>query len=185
MINLKFNLQKRENTYGITIIKTKLNNTALRCLIDTGARIPVWCSGEDELKAQFPQCVKMDAVFLLSGFGKEYEFATVYCIPNFILSDGKSKIYYHNMVVAVVNRDFSFDMILSYSIFNKMNVSINTFTNRNGLHSVTPNVKISAYKEHFNVVPIHKNLSAHDLNPIKQKFGIDNILDSVCIFVQK
>ena len=81
MINLKFNLQRLKNTYGLTIISNRHKNTKIGCLLDTGANVPVWCAGEESLKSYYHNCHKQDAVFLLRGFCRGYEIAKVYIIP--------------------------------------------------------------------------------------------------------
>lgn len=188
MSNLRFDLQRRNSSYDMPIIKLPCGNTKIECLLDTGARVPVWCAGEMELKTLFQNCRIQNAVFLLTGFGKGYELAKVYMIPDFILSDGKEEIHYRNMMVAVIDKDFSFSMILSYTMFNKMNISIDTFTNRNGTHPISPNLKIVSTKDTVNVKYKRKDLSTFDeqqLINIKNKCGTENILDSIFIFNQQ
>ena len=185
MSNLKFNIQRKNGSYDMPIIKFSHMNTQIECLIDTGARVPVWCAGEEELKSLFPNCSQQKAVFLLSGFGKGCEIAKVYVIPDFSLSDGKDIIHYKNLILAVINKDFSFSMILSYTMFNKMNLSIDTFTNRNGAHSINPNVKIAALKQQYHVGYRLKDLSGYDKNEIIQKCHTEKILDSIYVFNQQ
>lgn len=184
MINLKFNLQRLKNTYGLTIISNRHKNTKIGCLLDTGANVPVWCAGEESLKSYYHNCHKQDAVFLLRGFGRGYEIAKVYIIPDFILSDGKEEIHYNNLIVVVVERDFSFNMILSYTMFNKMNISIDTFTNRNGTHNVAPNLRISSVKDTYMVRYKLADLSNFNKQTICQKCGTERILDSIYVFNQ-
>lgn len=48
MINLKFDVRKRKNVRDIVIISDKIMSAVaseIDCLIDTGARVPVWCGG--------------------------------------------------------------------------------------------------------------------------------------------
>ncbi len=185
MTNIKFDIQRRKNVYGMPIIKIVHKATHIACLFDTGANIPVWCSGEEELKYYYKDCYKQNAVFMLAGFGKGQELAKAYIIPNFELSDGKNTIHYKNLLVAVIERDFSFDMILSYTMFNKMNISIDAFTNRNGTHNVVPNLKIASQKAEYNVGYKIAELSTYNKTTIAQKYGIQNILDSIYIFSQQ
>lgn len=185
MSNLKFNMQRRNGAYDMPIIKISHLNTQIECLVDTGARVPVWCAGEDELKSLYPNCIQDNSVFLLSGFGKGHEVAKVYTIPNFTLSDGKDAINYKNLSVAVINKDFSFSMILSYTMFNKMNISIDTFTNRNGAHSINPNIKINSLRDTYNTRYKLKDISDYDRLQIIKKCNTENILDSIYIFNQQ
>lgn len=69
-------------------------------------------------------------------------------------------------------------------MFNKMNVSFDTFTNRNGTHNIIPNLKIASHKAVYNVRYKLIDLSKYDKEDIVQKFGTMNILDSVYLFNQ-
>jgi hypothetical protein len=184
MSSLKFNIQRRNGAYDIPLIKFSHRNTQINCLIDTGARVPVWCAGEEELKSLYPNCQRQDAVFLLSGFGNGSEIAEVYLIPDFALSDGKNTIHYKNLILAVIDKDFSFSLILSYNMFNKMNISIDTFISRNGTHSVTPNVKIATLKQEYYVGYRLKDISDYNKDNIIKRCKTENILDSIYIFIQ-
>lgn len=184
MIDLKFDIQKRKNTYDLTIVSNILK-TRINCLIDTGATVPVWCNGENTLLSYYPNAVKQNCFYILHGFGKGCEIATIYTIPDFVLSDGKNEIHYMNLPIAVVNRDFSFDMVLSYTMFNKMNISINTFTNRNGLHTVIPNIRISALKDKYYTKSIaHIVKSGEEQALLLKNLGTCNLIEEIYIFSQ-
>lgn len=187
MSNLKFDIIKRKNQmYDMTIITNVYRGCKrFNCLIDTGASVPVWCAGEQLLNTYYPNCIRTGAVFILNGFGVGNEIAPVYLIPEFVLSDGKQCIKYINVTVAVTKRGFTFDMILSYSMFNKMNISIDTFTNRNGSHSIIPNLRIASHKSVYNVGYKLADLSGYNQKMIAQKFGTINILDSIYVFNQQ
>lgn len=178
MSKLKFDIIKRKN-------HVYRERKRFNCLIDTGASVPVWCAGESLLKTYYPNCAKLDAVYILNGFGKGSEVVPVYLIPQFVLSDGKQCINYINITVAVTKRDFTFDMILSYSLFNKMNINIDTFTNKNGGHSVVPNLKIASIKDTYNVGYKRADISPYNMNQIVSMCGTRNILHSVYIFNQQ
>lgn len=183
MNKLKFHIRRRNDSHDMVIITNSHNN--FDCLIDTGARVPVWCAGVQVLKVYYPDCVRQAAIFILRGFGRGYEVVDVYKIPDFILSDGRQRIHYRNMLVAVTDRDYAFNMILSYNMFNKMNISINTFTDKGVLHRIEPDVKISSPKEMYNVACKRVDIRSDKIEEIKSKFGTINILDSVCIFNQQ
>lgn len=185
MINLKFDIQRRNAAYDMTIITMHSQDNEIDCLIDTGARVPVWCSGEQLLKVYYPKCNKQDAIFILRGFGNGYEVANVYLIPEFILSDGKNSIHYSNMLIAVTERDYSFDFILSYNMFHKMNISIDTFTNEKGMQKVTPNIKIASLKSQYYVGYKGIDMSQYNRHNIRLAYGTENILDSIYIFNQQ
>lgn len=184
MINLKFNIKRRNNSYDMPIIKLKQNGISIDCLLDTGARIPVWCAGESEFKVVFPESKPLNAVFLLSGFGTGNESARVYMIPDFVLTDGKEKIHYKNLLIAVMKKDVSVSLILSYTMFNKMNLSIDTYTNRNGTHQVEPNLKVSAMKQDYYVRPKSIDFTGLNKNKILATYKTENMLDSIYVFTQ-
>lgn len=186
MSNLKFNIKRRDEAYDMTIITNVISNeNEIDCLIDTGACVPVWCAGEQLLKTYYPMSIEQDAIFILRGFGKGYETAKVYLIPEFILSDGKQSILYKNMITAVTNRDFAFDMIFSYNMFNKMNISIDTFINKNGTHNVAPNIKIASIRDTYMMGYRKVDLHKYNINQLTSRFGTQNILDSIYIFNQQ
>ena len=43
----------------------------IKCMLDTGADMPVWCGSEGLLKIVFPKAQLADKKFLLSGFGRK------------------------------------------------------------------------------------------------------------------
>lgn len=64
--------------------------------------------------------VKVNKKFLLGGFGKGAILTDVYRIQEFMLvDDNNNSITFHNLYVAVVDRRFSCDIILSYTMFSK------------------------------------------------------------------
>lgn len=185
MIDLKFELKKRKNAYGLVIIRNRDDNINIKCLVDTGATMPVWCAGEQLLLSYYPKAVKQNCMTILNGFGKGYEKASVYKIPDFVLSDGKNKIHYINLLVAVMDRDYSFEMILSYTMFSRMNLSVNTFTNRNGLHRITPNLRINSINSTYHVgARRYATTDVQEQQLLLNKFGTYNILDDIYLFTQ-
>ena len=81
---------------------------------DSGASIPVWCSGAEHLKETFPQAEsRKNLKGLLSGFGEGFELADVYYIPRVVLSNGQQMIVLNRTYLPVVNRDsFGANLIL-------------------------------------------------------------------------
>ena len=49
----------------------------IKCMLDTGADMPVWCRSEGLLKIVFPKVKLIDKKFLLSGFGRKPEMVGV------------------------------------------------------------------------------------------------------------
>lgn len=105
------------------IFTAYVNGVSFRCMLDTGADIPVFCKGTE----LFLELTKgMDGVSefkcsLIGGFGKMDESAMLWNFDEFILSDKNSAIAYKCMKVAVMNKpNIPCDIILSASMFMKM-----------------------------------------------------------------
>lgn len=118
MIKLEFGLYKY-NSIKRPIIPIFLSGRRvhLKCLIDTGADIPVFTKGLDYFLGLFPSAIYVKNAGI-SGFGGRSEYK-VYNIPEFIFSDGLNSIKFINLHVAVglIVSD-NFDMILSSSLFD-------------------------------------------------------------------
>ena len=185
MNNLKFNLKRVRGLYNKPVIKNVYRDYAYECLIDTGAAFPVWCVGEKQLKSMYPNCVDSKSVFMLGGFGKGVEIVPVYIIPNFILSDGRNSITFENLAVAVTCRDFSVHMILSYTMFSKMNISIDTFSNRNGFHNVEPNFKVAAKKSRYYIRSVKMSKDTQSAMNLYKKLGNKDVIRNIYIFTQE
>ena len=94
-------------------------------LFDTGAHIPVWCSGEEVFRKAYPDSTKTGYVSRLSGFGKGYTEAEVFVIPRFSLENSGVKYEIINLYVAVTDYDsIKFDFILSSTMFSKADYMI-------------------------------------------------------------
>lgn len=135
-MNLKFDVLPEKI---IPIIE--YNNILL--LFDTGASTPVWCLGSSRFRKKFPDAVKMNYKFLLTGFGRseaelvsflenpesdeaQNYFADVYSIPEFILKTEEKQVIWKNLNVAVTDRRFSgVHMILPYTMFGGMKLGFN------------------------------------------------------------
>ena len=53
-------------------------DSTIRCLVDTGAEIPVWCFDKDLLKSVFPDCESTTFATYISGFGRGRTYADIY-----------------------------------------------------------------------------------------------------------
>ena len=86
------------------IFTARINGISFRCMLDTGADIPV------EFKCSS-----------IGGFGRMDEKAMLWNFDDFILSDKNSALAYKFMKVAVMNKpNIPCDIILSASMFMKM-----------------------------------------------------------------
>lgn len=97
----------------------------IKCMLDTGADMPVWCGSEGLLKIVFPAVQLADKKFLLSGFGRKPEMAEVYKIPEFMIKAGDESLTFQNLYIASsFGRNFGCDLILSATMFRHMDYSI-------------------------------------------------------------
>jgi hypothetical protein len=167
---------------GLPIIRNLTDNRTI-CLVDTGANMPVWCTGENTFKQCYEDASQLQGISILKGFGKGYEICNVYSIPNFKLSDGNNTIIYKNLPIAVLSRDYAFELIISNTMINHLNFSINTFAKREGIFKINPYIKISSYTNSFNVGCKYKNINEFP-NPqnIYDKIHSESIVDSIYIF---
>lgn len=146
MIELKFPLNITLDSPR-PIFRAYINGIPFRCMLDTGADIPVFCKGT----LLFEELVKgMQGVFkfknlAVGGFGKMEERALLWNMDNFILSDKRSNITYSGMKIAVMDKPaVPCDMILSASMFMKMRYTIDCSSRK---HTLT----IAADKEAYGV----------------------------------
>lgn len=149
---LKLKLRSnRDKPLFTTITK---DNKKILCLFDTGATMPVWCSSEGLFKLVFPKAILLDEKFILSGFGKIPQIVNVYKIPIFYLTDNSSTLEFRNLHIATsFGRSFGCDLILSYTMFTKMDCHI---LNRNRDNAI---LQIDYDKDIYNIgiVVIDKN----------------------------
>lgn len=101
-------------------------NDEFKCMLDSGASIPVWCSGAEHLLLAFPQAeLRGNLKGLLSGFGKGFEIVDVYFIPRVVISNGQQTLVLNRTYLPVVNKDsFGANLILPSSIFKNANILI-------------------------------------------------------------
>lgn len=123
--DIEFSLSRRVAKPVFTSLENKYNGE-FRCMLDSGASIPVWCSGERTLKLAFPQAeLRGKLKGLLSGFGKGFEMVDVYYIPRVVISSGQQVIVFNQTYLPVVNKDsFGANLILPSSIFKNANILI-------------------------------------------------------------
>lgn len=109
------------------IFTAHINNIPFRCMLDTGADIPVFCKGT-ELFKELTKGMGNVSEFKdssIGGFGKQEETAMLWNMETFVLSDMKNALTYRNMKVAVMSKpNIPCDIILSASIFMKMRYTI-------------------------------------------------------------
>lgn len=187
MITLDIDLNRGKYAYGTTIITIPNGMGSYECLIDTGAYEAIWSGGITDFLINYPNAKKTSYVAYIGGFGKGRNIAPIYIIDDFILSDGNNEVHYKDIPIAILDKDYSFSMILGYSLFNKANISINTYTNRNGMHRIHPHMIISYPKQEIyvgsNKIDITK-LPVSKQGQFKEN-GITHILESIYTFSQE
>lgn len=99
-------------------------NYEFTCMLDTGAGIPVWCTGESNLVNTFSGVsLKDDLVSIVGGFGKGLELMDVYYVPQIRLCGTDNDIVLQNVYLPVTNRpNYGIDMILPSSIFKNSKI---------------------------------------------------------------
>ena len=115
--NIKIRLLKDERP----MLMLGLPKGDIKCLIDTGAQISVWCSDEVTLKNYF-NAEKTNYVTLIGGFGQGADLAEMWRIPEFRLVDSESgeAFVIKGLLIAVLPRTiFEFSLILGAPIFRK------------------------------------------------------------------
>lgn len=120
------------------IFKAYINDVPFKCMLDTGADIPVFCKGA----ALFREFIKeMQGVTIaefkpssIGGFGKTDESTMLWNMDDFVLSDQNDSITYKAMKIAVMNKPkIPCDLILSASMFMKMKYTIDCASDKHEL----------------------------------------------------
>ncbi len=127
------------------VFSIQIEKDTYKCLIDTGADIPVWCKGMELFSVCFPSAIWYKDT-TLGGFGIGRETIPIYIIDNFILSDTYgNKIQFHNFKIAITDRPgIPCDIILCITMFSKMKCTFDYSGN-------PPYVKISSEKDCFGI----------------------------------
>ncbi len=104
------------------------NELRLRCLFDTGADTPVFTLGDNALCKYFPEAqLQPEFAYILSGFGKGMETASVYNIPELIIKSDFDNDYikFNNLYIASCFRPaIAYPFILSATMFSHTNYTI-------------------------------------------------------------
>lgn len=178
---LEFEILSDNKLYNMLLVLNKGTRTNCKTLIDTGASIPVWVSGLNNFLFQFPDAYEIQCEYLVSGFGTGKEVASIYIIPEFVLSDGKEKIIYHKLPVAIIDRDFSFNMIISNTMLSKFNYKYVAYTNKNSIKHISPLFRIYSEK-----VDYYIGLKMSSLANINKKylayFKYTTLLSNIYVF---
>lgn len=106
------------------------NKEQIRCLVDSGAAIPIWC-GREELFRKCFDVKRLNKRTWLSGFGGKGGYKDVYSIPSISLRGVDGELTIRNFIVILApNTYVKCDIIFGSLVFNnRIDYAINT---RNG-----------------------------------------------------
>jgi len=179
--------ENNEQIYNLLIIDNKAYKVTLPTLIDTGATISTWVGGYKSFKSVFPEAELLsDTEALLRGFGGSGEIAKVYLIPEYVLKDNfKNSIVFNNMPIIVTRRDYSFRMILSYTMLNKLNFEHKAYTYIEKKYIASnQKIYIKPYKDYF-FVGYTRRMVSEFREEIQQSFSGKYCLDNTYIFAEQ
>lgn len=153
---------------------TEKGNVQFVTMLDSGAMIPVWCSGARWLLKVFPEAVlKTDLKAILGGFGTGIEIADIYYIPEIKIYNGKQFLVFRQCYLPVVERkSFGANLILPSSIFKQTNIIISQLQ-----PFVEKQLIFQCRKPCFTLTYTVKTLSKEVIKEIKSKYGIFDIKD--------
>lgn len=152
------------------------DNKQFDCMLDSGAAMPVWCTGIDELQRVFPKAVKKPNLRnILSGFGEGFVLADVCYVPTIKLCNGEDSLTLGHVYLPVVDRKtFGADLILPSAIFKESNILISQVTKENkALH-------IQSLSTHYRLHFTKRELSEEQIKTLRRKYDIP---DEMCIYL--
>lgn len=125
------------NDIGRPYIRIKSNNLEMKCILDTGANIPIFLLGEENLKLYFPNA-KYEEKYKVKivGFGEGGTPAKIFRVKSIRLDscDSDDFIRIDNVLVACCNKAIEgTSLILSGGLFNNMDLKIST-SDRDNCH---------------------------------------------------
>jgi hypothetical protein len=102
-------------------------------MIDTGATIPIFMLGDDELLDYFPNAkINTEYNVKLVGVGNGTTDVNMYDIDELILQSGSDKIIFKNFKMACCDkRRLNVSMVLPGCMFKEMNLSFNNLASQN------------------------------------------------------
>ena len=183
---LNFDLEPRRFEFYVKNVKSK-NDTNLFCLLDTGAFIPVWCSSVSILLNIYPNARFSGYITKISGFGHGVEFAPLYIIPKFILSDGPNRVVYDNLPIALLQKDYDYHMILSYTMFTTANMTFKNFISKQTgqIEKIKPKLLLNFPNDELRVAANYGMVLGQQAKQAAQKYGAKGLITNISIFSQK
>ena len=180
--SLEFQLSDRRS-----IIHNKESLKNIDILVDTGAFIPVWCSSFDLLRSLYSNIYFSGYITEISGFGQGKDYAPLYIIPEFVLSDGVSSVTYSNLPVAVIQKNLKFEMILSYTMFTTANMTFKNFISKQTgqIERIKPKLLLNFPNDELRVAANYGMAVGQQAKQAAQKYGAKGLVTNISIFSQK
>lgn len=154
---------------------TEEGNVQFVTMLDSGAMIPVWCSGARWLLKVFPEAIlRTDIKAILGGFGTEIDVTDVYYVPEIRIYNGKQSLVFRQCYLPVVDRkSFGASLILPSSIFKQTNIIISQ------MEPFAEKQLIFQCKQPcFTLKYTVKALSKEAIKEIRDKYGVYGIKDN-------
>lgn len=108
-------------------------NREFDCLLDSGAKLPVWCASAKSLIKVFPSAVfqpKMKTI--ITGFGSGFVLTDVYLIPKLEIFNGSDSLIFKEFYLTIINRkSFGVDLILPSCFLKDSGIVIEQFNSVN------------------------------------------------------
>lgn len=142
------------NLYSVKRIENHLNGESYNVLVDSGASIPVWVDGLESFQYFYSDAIPTNYTIKLKGFGGDGEDVPVYILPEFHLSDGTDRVVYHRLPIAIIERDFSVQMIISFPMIERMNYNYVYYSEEDGAIAICnpPLLRLFPIKQDYNVL---------------------------------
>lgn len=89
-------------------------------LFDSGANVPVWCSGKDLLYSAYDEVQETTYFQEIRGFGKQPEAGQIFKLPRFVLKSDNQQYVLHNLYLVLLDRpEIGCDFLICPRMFEK------------------------------------------------------------------
>lgn len=143
------------------------NGGEIKCLLDTGANIPIWFADEDSLVASFPEAITTKWKTDITGLGQNpHENIPIWMIPVFRMRDDSGNhISFNQFLIPVLKaKKFPFHMILPATLFNKMFYSFDYMNSQ-----TKGELFIKSVKDEYYVRPIFDSEYAKSIGKLNKE----------------
>lgn len=98
----------------------------ITCLIDTGANVPIWFTGDRILKMCYPSAKPTDKLTIIKGLGQGPLLnVPIWKIPEFVMKDeyGNKIVFYDLLIPVIEAKKYAFDMLIPLTMLNRLKFS--------------------------------------------------------------